>query len=81
LSGFQFSFEPTIYIKISALFSQLTFLDIKFKMQAQLLMIVHHRNLVPLIGYCDEGEIKALIYEYMVNGNLQQHLIGNFVLK
>jgi serine/threonine protein kinase len=52
-------------------------------MQAQLLMIVHHRNLVPLIGYCDEGEIKALIYEYMANGNLHQHLQGNlnFVLK
>jgi serine/threonine protein kinase len=46
-------------------------------MQAQLLMIVHHRNLVPLIGYCDEGEIKALIYEYMANGNLHQHLQGS----
>jgi xanthine dehydrogenase molybdopterin-binding subunit B len=46
-------------------------------MQAQLLMIVHHRNLVSLIGYCDEGEIKALIYEYMAKGNLQQHLSGN----
>jgi len=45
-------------------------------MQAQLLMIVHHRNLVPLLGYCDEGEIKALIYEYMANGNLQ-HFLGN----
>jgi len=47
-------------------------------MQAQLLMIVHHRNLVSLLGYCDEGEIKALIYEYMAKGDLQQHLLGNF---
>ena len=45
-------------------------------MQAQLLMIVHHRNLVSLVGYCDEGENKVLIYEYMANGNLQQHLSG-----
>jgi len=45
-------------------------------MQAQLLMIVHHRNLVPLIGYCDGGQIRALIYEYMTNGNLQ-HFLGN----
>ena len=45
-------------------------------MQAQLLMIVHHKNLVSLVGYCDEGENKALIYEYMANGDLQQHLSG-----
>ena len=45
-------------------------------MQAQLLMIVHHKNLVSLVGFCDEGENKALIYEYMANGNLQQHLSG-----
>ncbi|RHN39179.1 putative transferase, protein kinase RLK-Pelle-LRR-I-1 family [Medicago truncatula] len=48
----------------------------EFQSEVQLLMIVHHRNLVSLIGYCDEGEIKALIYEYMANGNLQQYLLG-----
>ncbi|CAL5195563.1 unnamed protein product [Lathyrus oleraceus] len=48
----------------------------EFQSEAQLLTIVHHKNLVSLIGYCDEGEIKALIYEYMANGNLQQHLLG-----
>ncbi|KEH18237.1 LRR receptor-like kinase plant [Medicago truncatula] len=47
----------------------------EFQSEVQLLMIVHHRNLVSLIGYCDEGEIKALIYEYMANGNLQQYLL------
>ncbi|PNX79183.1 receptor-like protein kinase, partial [Trifolium pratense] len=46
----------------------------EFKTEVQLLSVVHHRNLVSLIGYCNEGEIKALIYEYMANGNLHQHL-------
>ena len=52
-------------------------------MQAEILARVHHRNLVSLIGYCDEGENKALIYEYMANGNLRQHLSGiyNIMLK
>ncbi|KAK7390576.1 hypothetical protein VNO78_25885 [Psophocarpus tetragonolobus] len=49
----------------------------EFRSEAQLLMIVHHRNLVTLIGYSDEGEHKALIYEYMVSGNLHQHLSVN----
>ncbi|XP_008462394.2 putative leucine-rich repeat receptor-like serine/threonine-protein kinase At2g19230 [Cucumis melo] len=46
----------------------------EFQTEAELLMIVHHRNLVSLVGYCDEGNTKALIYEYMVNGNLRQRL-------
>ncbi|XP_045789578.1 probable LRR receptor-like serine/threonine-protein kinase At1g05700 [Trifolium pratense] len=47
----------------------------EFQSEAQLLTVVHHRNLVSLIGYCDEDETKALIYEYMANGNLQQLLL------
>ncbi|XP_075663639.1 senescence-induced receptor-like serine/threonine-protein kinase [Castanea sativa] len=46
----------------------------EFRAEAQLLMIVHHKNLVSIVGYCDEGENKALIYDYMANGNLQQYL-------
>ena len=48
-------------------------------MQAEILVRVHHRNLVSLVGYCDEGENKALIYEYMANGNLHQHLSGIYI--
>ncbi|KAL4625951.1 hypothetical protein ACB092_05G060900 [Castanea dentata] len=46
----------------------------EFQAEAQLLMIVHHRNLVSLVGYCDEGKKKALIYEFMANGNLHEYL-------
>ncbi|XP_019054985.1 PREDICTED: putative leucine-rich repeat receptor-like serine/threonine-protein kinase At2g19230, partial [Nelumbo nucifera] len=48
----------------------------EFRAEAQLLLRVHHKNLVSFIGYCDEGANKAIIYEYMANGNLQGHLSG-----
>ncbi|EXB74610.1 putative LRR receptor-like serine/threonine-protein kinase [Morus notabilis] len=43
-----------------------------------LLMRVHHKNLTSLVGYCNDNDKNklALIYEYMANGNLQQHFSG-----
>ncbi|GLT96405.1 hypothetical protein SLE2022_140270 [Rubroshorea leprosula] len=49
----------------------------EFQAEAQLLMIVHHKNLVSLVGYCDEDDNKALVYEYLANGNLRQHLLDS----
>ncbi|XP_020223399.1 LRR receptor-like serine/threonine-protein kinase IOS1 [Cajanus cajan] len=48
----------------------------QFQAEVKLLMRVHHKNLTSLIGYCNEGTNKSLIYEYMANGNLQEHLFG-----
>ncbi|KAH7565683.1 hypothetical protein JRO89_XS09G0246000 [Xanthoceras sorbifolium] len=48
----------------------------EFHAEVKLLMIVYHRNLTSLVGYCIEGTNMALIYEYMSNGTLQQYLSG-----
>ncbi|CAA7036745.1 unnamed protein product [Microthlaspi erraticum] len=48
----------------------------EFKAEVELLLRVHHINLVNLVGYCDEGDHLALIYEYMSNGDLKHHLSG-----
>jgi serine/threonine protein kinase len=45
-------------------------------MQAQTLTRIHHKNLVSMIGYCKDGEYMALVYEYMSEGNLQEHVSG-----
>ncbi|XP_054785685.1 probable LRR receptor-like serine/threonine-protein kinase At4g29180 isoform X2 [Prosopis cineraria] len=46
----------------------------EFQTEAELLMTVHHRNLVSFIGYCDDDNKMALMYEYMANGNLKNYL-------
>ncbi|KAL6335728.1 hypothetical protein AAG906_039491 [Vitis piasezkii] len=43
---------------------------------AQRLTRVHHKNLVSLIGYCDEGSRMVLVYEHMAKGNLKEYLSG-----
>ncbi|KAL2332318.1 hypothetical protein Fmac_019899 [Flemingia macrophylla] len=48
----------------------------QFQAEVKLLMRVHHKNLTSLIGYCNEETSRCLIYEYMANGNLQEHLSG-----
>ncbi|KAL2982279.1 hypothetical protein AAZX31_13G333900 [Glycine max] len=49
---------------------------LQFQAEAKLLAVVHHKFLTALIGYCDDGENMALIYEYMANGDLAKHLSG-----
>ncbi|CAA0287722.1 unnamed protein product [Arabidopsis thaliana] len=48
----------------------------EFKAEVELLLRVHHRNLVGLVGYCDDGDNLALIYEYMANGDLKENMSG-----
>ncbi|XP_017979328.1 PREDICTED: probable LRR receptor-like serine/threonine-protein kinase At1g05700 [Theobroma cacao] len=64
--------ETPVAVKLLSQSSKQGFKE--FSAEVQLLMIVHHRNLVSLVGYCDENGKMALIYEYMANGNLRQHL-------
>ncbi|KAJ0008346.1 hypothetical protein Pint_28802 [Pistacia integerrima] len=48
----------------------------QFQAEVEILVRVHHKNLTTLVGYCDEGTNMGLIYEFMANGNLQEHLLG-----
>ncbi|CAA0833729.1 Probable LRR receptor-like serine/threonine-protein kinase [Striga hermonthica] len=46
----------------------------QFVTEVALLSRIHHRNLVPLIGFCEEMQQRMLVYEYMHNGTLHDHI-------
>ncbi|EOA37412.1 hypothetical protein CARUB_v10011340mg [Capsella rubella] len=48
----------------------------EFRVEVDILSRLDHPNLVSLIGYCADGKNRFLVYEYMQNGNLQDHLNG-----
>ncbi|XP_019233622.1 PREDICTED: probable LRR receptor-like serine/threonine-protein kinase At1g06840 isoform X1 [Nicotiana attenuata] len=46
----------------------------EFLTEIELLSRLHHRNLVVLLGYCDEEGEQMLVYEFMPNGTLRDWL-------
>lgn len=48
----------------------------EFLVEVLMLSLLHHQNLVNLIGYCADGEQRLLVYEYMPLGSLEDHLLG-----
>ncbi|KAK9748481.1 hypothetical protein RND81_02G060400 [Saponaria officinalis] len=49
----------------------------EFIVEVLMLSLLHHHNLVTLIGYCAEGDQRILVYEYMSRGSLADHLFDN----
>ncbi|KAL3509123.1 hypothetical protein ACH5RR_028524 [Cinchona calisaya] len=46
----------------------------EFKVEVEILSRLHSPYLLLLIGYCSESNHKLLVYEFMANGGLQEHL-------
>ncbi|KAL3736316.1 hypothetical protein ACJRO7_025300 [Eucalyptus globulus] len=47
----------------------------EFLVEVLMLSLLHHPNLVNLVGYCADGDQRVLVYEYMSNGSLEDHLL------
>ncbi|XWS11202.1 hypothetical protein CRYUN_Cryun38cG0063900 [Craigia yunnanensis] len=47
----------------------------EFLVEVLMLSLLDHSNLVKLVGYCADGDQRILVYEYMANGSLEDHLL------
>ncbi|WOL14333.1 hypothetical protein Cni_G23113 [Canna indica] len=48
----------------------------EFHTELDLLSRLNHAHLLNLLGYCEEGSERLLVYEFMAHGSLYQHLHG-----
>lgn len=48
--------------------------QVEFRNEVNLLSRLHHRHLVRLEGFCEDQDLQILVYEFMKNGNLSEHI-------
>ena len=46
----------------------------EFRKEMAKLYSYRHKNIVPLVGFCEEANERILVFEHMVNGSLKEHL-------
>ncbi|CAG7875000.1 unnamed protein product, partial [Brassica rapa] len=51
--------------------------DNDFITRAEMIANVRHKNVVRLLGYCIEGDERALVYEYVEKGDLHEWIHGS----
>lgn len=50
----------------------------EFMAELNIISQLRHRNLVQLVGWCDDDEELILVYEYMPNGDLDDLIFGGY---
>ncbi|KAM7462721.1 hypothetical protein LguiA_030842 [Lonicera macranthoides] len=66
--------NETIVVAVKRLSSTSKQGDSEFRTEIEMLSKFRHTHIVSLIGYCYSSTEMALVYEYMVNGSLADHL-------
>ncbi|XP_063935394.1 G-type lectin S-receptor-like serine/threonine-protein kinase LECRK3 [Daucus carota subsp. sativus] len=74
---FQSSSSSNISIAVKKLDRAVQEVDREFQTEVHVIAQTHQKNLVRLLGYCDDVENRLLVYEYMVNGTLASFIFGD----
>ncbi|XP_050224052.1 G-type lectin S-receptor-like serine/threonine-protein kinase LECRK3 isoform X2 [Mercurialis annua] len=69
--------EDTKLIAVKKLKEVATQGDKEFEAEVNIIGGTNHKNLVKLVGFCNENKHRQLVYEYMSNGSLASFLFGN----
>ncbi|KAB5565153.1 hypothetical protein DKX38_005207 [Salix brachista] len=51
--------------------------ETEFKTEVKVIGRTNHKNLVQLVGFCNEGQHRLLVYEYMSSGSLSNYIFGD----
>lgn len=52
----------------------------EFAVEIEILGRVRHKNLLSLMGYCEEGQERIIVYDYMPNLSLFSHMHGHLAV-
>ncbi|KOM48812.1 hypothetical protein LR48_Vigan07g251600 [Vigna angularis] len=64
-------------VAVKRIFSDVEDSERIFRNEVNIISRLIHRNLVQFMGWCQEKEELLLVFEYMSNGSLDNHLFGN----
>jgi hypothetical protein len=68
--------EAVRLVAVKRLISSNEYSEREFANEVQSVGQIHHRNLVRMIGYCNQGTERMLVFEFMPGGSLRGVLFG-----
>ncbi|KAI6679263.1 hypothetical protein NL676_033144 [Syzygium grande] len=68
--------KETNFVAVKVLETRTGESEKKFEREVSAIAQTNHKNLVQLLGFCNEGQHRLLVYEFMSNGSLAHFLFG-----
>ncbi|KAL3747787.1 hypothetical protein ACJRO7_016577 [Eucalyptus globulus] len=68
--------KDTNFVAVKVLATRTGESEKEFEREVSTIGRTDHKNLVQLLGYCNEGQHRLLVYEFMSNGTLADFLFG-----